>query len=81
MLTRTKTLPSASQSLSDAAGSLQAAAHSVQLAATEKYNSAKESLTTTRDNAQAYVHENPWRIAGAAAGLGLLAGMLLSRRP
>jgi ElaB/YqjD/DUF883 family membrane-anchored ribosome-binding protein len=26
-----------------------------------------------------YVHENPWKSAGIAAGIGLLVGMLISR--
>ena len=27
-----------------------------------------------------YVHENPWRAIGVAAGIGLLLGLLISRR-
>ena len=27
-----------------------------------------------------YVHDNPWTIAGVCAGVGLLIGMLISRR-
>jgi len=27
-----------------------------------------------------YVHENPWRAVGAAAGVGLVIGLLISRR-
>ena len=27
-----------------------------------------------------YVHENPWKSVGVAAGLGLLVGMLIARR-
>lgn len=27
----------------------------------------------------AYVHENPWKTAGIAAGVGLLVGMLIAR--
>jgi ElaB/YqjD/DUF883 family membrane-anchored ribosome-binding protein len=30
--------------------------------------------------ADAYVHEHPWRIIGVAAGIGLLAGLLLNRK-
>ncbi len=28
----------------------------------------------------AYVHENPWKSVGIAAGLGLVVGLLISRR-
>jgi ElaB/YqjD/DUF883 family membrane-anchored ribosome-binding protein len=28
----------------------------------------------------AYVHENPWPSIGAAAGIGLLVGLLIGRR-
>lgn len=28
----------------------------------------------------AYVHENPWRAIGVAAGVGLVIGMLIGRR-
>jgi ElaB/YqjD/DUF883 family membrane-anchored ribosome-binding protein len=31
-------------------------------------------------NADAYVHEKPWQFVGIAAGLGLLIGLLISRR-
>ena len=27
-----------------------------------------------------YVHENPWRAVGAAAGIGLVIGLLIGRR-
>jgi ElaB/YqjD/DUF883 family membrane-anchored ribosome-binding protein len=27
-----------------------------------------------------YVHENPWRAVGVAAGIGLLLGLILGRR-
>ena len=30
--------------------------------------------------ADAYVHENPWKTVGIAAGAGLLVGVLLARR-
>jgi ElaB/YqjD/DUF883 family membrane-anchored ribosome-binding protein len=30
--------------------------------------------------ADLYVHENPWKAVGVAAGVGLLLGMLISRR-
>lgn len=36
---------------------------------------AKEAAHAT----DAYVHENPWKTAGIAAGVGLLVGMLIAR--
>ena len=39
-------------------------------------------LEKTRQAARAtddYVHENPWRAVGIAAGVGLVVGMLISR--
>jgi ElaB/YqjD/DUF883 family membrane-anchored ribosome-binding protein len=30
--------------------------------------------------ADTYVHDNPWKAIGAAAGIGLLIGLLMSRR-
>jgi ElaB/YqjD/DUF883 family membrane-anchored ribosome-binding protein len=33
------------------------------------------------DQAENYVRENPWQAVGVAAGIGLLLGLLLSRRP
>jgi ElaB/YqjD/DUF883 family membrane-anchored ribosome-binding protein len=32
------------------------------------------------DATDAYVHENPWKAVGIAAGGGLLLGLLLARR-
>ena len=44
-----------------------------------------EALVTERARQAArytdeYVHENPWRAIGIAAGIGLLLGLLISRR-
>lgn len=39
-------------------------------------------IERTREAARAtdeYVHENPWRAVGIAAGVGLVVGMLISR--
>ena len=40
-------------------------------------------ISSTKDAAKAtevYVHENPWAAVGVAAGIGLLVGLLNSRR-
>ena len=41
-----------------------------------------EVLAKTKEAAKAtdaYVHENPWRSVGVAAGVGLLVGLLIGR--
>ena len=41
------------------------------------------AITKAKDAGKAadtYVHENPWRAVGIAAGVGLVVGMLISRR-
>jgi ElaB/YqjD/DUF883 family membrane-anchored ribosome-binding protein len=51
--------------------------------AKERLVAAEEAvLERTREAAKAtdeYVHENPWRAVGIAAGVGLIIGMLISR--
>ena len=42
----------------------------------EAYQRAREMADAT----EGYVRENPWQSIGIAAGVGLLVGMLLSRR-
>ncbi|MBC3873937.1 DUF883 family protein [Undibacterium flavidum] len=40
------------------------------------------AIKKTKEAAQAtdaYVHENPWKTAGIAAGVGLLIGLLIAR--
>ena len=41
---------------------------------------AEESARRAALEANAYVHENPWKVAGVAAGIGAIAGILLARR-
>lgn len=49
-----------------------------------KLDAAEEAvLLKTREVARAtdhYVHENPWKAIGVAAGFGLLVGLLMGRR-
>ncbi len=43
----------------------------------------EEAVERTREaveSADEYVHENPWTAIGIAAGVGLVVGMLLSRK-
>lgn len=51
--------------------------------AKERLAVAQESMVAKTKQAakvtDEYVHENPWKSAGIAAGVGLLVGMLISR--
>lgn len=53
-------------------------------AAKERLSSAEEAvIAKTKEAARAtdeYVHENPWKAVGIGAGVGLIVGLLLSRR-
>lgn len=53
------------------------------LAAKERLAAAEQALVAkTKQAAKAtdeYVHENPWKAVGIAAGAGLIVGMLISR--
>ena len=42
----------------------------------QAYQSAREAADVTEQ----YVRENPWQSVGIAAGVGILVGLLLSRR-
>jgi ElaB/YqjD/DUF883 family membrane-anchored ribosome-binding protein len=44
----------------------------IQATVTDKTKAAAEAT-------DAYVHENPWKVVGMAAGLGLIIGLLLGR--
>ena len=53
------------------------------VAAKARLAAAQEAITAkTKQAAKAtdeYVHENPWKAVGIAAGVGLVVGMLISR--
>ena len=64
---------------------------SIRAKALETLNSAKENISmmegamadkvkVVAEGADQFVHRNPWGAVGAAAGLGLLVGLLISRR-
>jgi ElaB/YqjD/DUF883 family membrane-anchored ribosome-binding protein len=46
----------------------------------EAQNSVIDSAKQASDCTETYVKENPWRAIGAAAGVGLLIGVILGRR-
>jgi len=41
---------------------------------------ALEQVREAAESADEYVRENPWQVVGVAAGVGLLLGLLISRR-
>jgi len=63
----------------------------VRARAEESVRTAKDRIADVQDQlmdqakvsareADAYVHENPWKAAGVAAAVGLLVGAIISRR-
>jgi len=46
----------------------------------EAEGEAVEQVKEAAASADVYVHENPWQAVGVAAGIGLLLGLLISRR-
>jgi ElaB/YqjD/DUF883 family membrane-anchored ribosome-binding protein len=52
----------------------------VRARAEESLRSAREQLQGAGKNLDAHVRENPWAAVGVAAAIGLLAGILLSRK-
>jgi len=46
----------------------------------EKSKIAAKKTMEAADTANAYAHDEPWQIAGAALAVGLLVGLLLGRR-
>jgi ElaB/YqjD/DUF883 family membrane-anchored ribosome-binding protein len=55
---------------------LRAARHKLEDAEAAIRDKAREAARATDD----YVHENPWRSIGVAAGAGLVIGLLIGRR-
>jgi len=39
----------------------------------------EEKVRVTASASDDYVHENPWRVVGAAAGVGVVIGLLIGR--
>jgi ElaB/YqjD/DUF883 family membrane-anchored ribosome-binding protein len=46
----------------------------------EAEGEAMEQVREAAASADEYVHQNPWQAVGVAAGVGLLLGLLISRR-
>ena len=42
--------------------------------------SAREAVSEKAENIDEYVHDEPWKVAGIAAALGLAVGVALARR-
>jgi ElaB/YqjD/DUF883 family membrane-anchored ribosome-binding protein len=65
-------------------GSLASRAKNALGAAPEKLSQVKdatlESARSACDSTNQFVQENPWRAVGLAAGVGLVLGLLMSRR-
>jgi ElaB/YqjD/DUF883 family membrane-anchored ribosome-binding protein len=64
------------QARTKAEDSLRAAREALAEAGDETLERAREAAASADD----YVRENPWTVVGIAAGVGLLVGLLLSRK-
>jgi ElaB/YqjD/DUF883 family membrane-anchored ribosome-binding protein len=64
------------QARTKAEDSLRAAREALAEAGDEALERAREAAASADD----YVRENPWTVVGIAAGVGLLVGLLLSRK-
>ncbi len=73
------------------AGEVSASASEARSRIQARLQQAKGHLLQLQDSAMArakaagvaaddYVHDNPWRVIGAAVGVGLVLGLLISRR-
>lgn len=47
---------------------------------TETQQQAASEVREVAASADNYAHKNPWQVAGIAAGIGLLLGLLIGRR-
>ncbi len=60
--------------------SVRAAANDVAHEAAERAREAAQRAKEAAQAADQYAHEEPWRVAGVALGLGTLIGFLIARR-
>lgn len=74
--TATQTGEKISEARARAESSLRAAKHRLAEAQAVVVGRAKAAAKATDD----YVHENPWKAVGVAAGIGFLLGIIVSRR-
>jgi ElaB/YqjD/DUF883 family membrane-anchored ribosome-binding protein len=72
-----KTAHATNSSLADVAG--QRAKHYVDTSV-DAYNSLSKKTQAVGKRVDGYVRTNPWMMIGAAAGAGLLVGLMLRRR-
>lgn len=74
--TATQTGEKISEARARAENSLRAAKHRLVEAQVVVVGKAKAAAKATDD----YVHENPWKAVGVAAGVGFILGIIVSRR-
>jgi ElaB/YqjD/DUF883 family membrane-anchored ribosome-binding protein len=66
----------ASQVRSKAESAVSSAKHKLEEVENTLVSKGKEASQRTNE----YVHENPWKAVGIAAGIGLIVGLLIGRR-
>lgn len=74
------TADQAGEGLSEARGRIQARLSQAKASLTQLQETAVAKAKAAGHAADEYVHDNPWKAIGAAAGIGLVVGLLIGRR-
>jgi len=74
------TADQAGDSAAEARSRIQSRLHEARAQLTEMQEVATTKLKAAGNATDAFVHENPWKSIGIAAGIGLVVGLLIGRR-
>lgn len=74
------TADQAGEGLSDARARIQARLAQAKASLSQLQETAVAKAKAAGHAADEYVHENPWKAIGVAAGIGLVVGLLIGRR-
>lgn len=74
------TADQAGDSAAEVRSRIQSRLHEARAQLTEMQEVAATKLKAASNATDAFVHENPWKSIGIAAGIGLVIGLLIGRR-
>lgn len=70
----------AGEKVAELRGKLEKRLHNARITLAETQDAVVDKAKKVGHATDDYVHENPWRSVGIAAGVGLLVGLLIGRR-